>query len=74
MYERLRTVSELLVGWRKTGYWMMSVLCLTVGAAKLNATFVEYRDGLIVLAGLVLGVHAYQQIKQPPEKAAGGPR
>lgn len=50
-----------LLGWRKTGYWGLSVLVLIGGALQLHASFSEFRDGVVVLAGLVLGAHVGQQ-------------
>jgi hypothetical protein len=57
-------MNRILQGWRKTGYWLLSVAALTGGAYYMkSATFAEYRDGLVVLAGLVLAGHVYQQAK-----------
>ena len=50
-----------LLGWRKTAYWLATLAALTLGAWRMHGTFAEYRDGVIVLAGLVLGAHVAQQ-------------
>jgi hypothetical protein len=57
-----------LLGWRKTGYWAVSLLALIGGARQLGANFTEFREGVLVLAGLALGAHVTQLAtsKKPP--------
>ncbi len=56
-------LNKMLQGWRKAGYWFVSLLAMTGGAWHMKATFTEYRDGVIVLASLILAGHLYQQVK-----------
>ena len=64
-----------LMGWRKTGYWLLTLTAMSIGAWKMHGTFTEYRDGIITLAGFVLAAHVTQQKLSPPAPAnpVGGP-
>lgn len=65
---------ERYLGYRKTAYWFITLLCLNWGAVRFNATFDNYSNSLLILAATVLGIHTLQQIKQPPERAAKAPK
>jgi hypothetical protein len=53
------------VGHRKAVMALGAVVLVTSYALYVHAPFDQYSDRIVVILGLALGTHAYQQVRQP---------
>lgn len=58
-------------GQRKAVYNVAALAALCIGAWRLHATFVEFRDGVIVWLGAALAAHVVANKISPSPPSAG---